>query len=65
MVTLKNVLGIIGLVVIAFFWVIITGTIYGGVFVLGLIVVVVVLLTIVQRRKRAEPQTKPDEDTVR
>jgi uncharacterized membrane protein len=65
MVTLKNVLGMIGLVVIALFWVIITGTIYGGVFVLALIVVVVVLLTIVQRRKRVEPQTKPDETAVR
>jgi uncharacterized membrane protein len=65
MVTLKNVLGMIGLVVIALFWVIVTGTIYGGVFVLALIVVVVVLLTIVQRRKRVEPQTKPDEAAVR
>jgi len=65
MVTFKNVLGIIGLVVIAFFWVIITGTIYGGLFVLALVVVVVLVLTYVQRRKKAEPQTSSNEGAVR
>jgi hypothetical protein len=64
MVTLKNVLGMIGLVVIALFWVVITGTVYGGIFVLALVVVVVVILTFVQRRKRVGPHTSPD-DSVR
>lgn len=61
MVTLKNVMGIIGLVMIAFFWVVITQSIYGGLFVLVLIVLVVVVLTIVQRRKRAEPKPSNDD----
>jgi len=66
LVTLKNVLGIIGLVVIALFWVVITGTIYGGLFVIALVIVVVVVLTFVQRRKRAAPQTSAsDESSVR
>ena len=56
MVTLKNVLGVIGLAVIALFWVVITDSIYGGLFVAVLIVVVVVVLRHEQTRKRPEPQ---------
>ena len=66
MVTLKNVLGMIGLVVIALFWVVITGTVYGGLFVIALVVLVVVVLTLVQRRKRVVPPTSvSDESPVR
>ncbi len=64
MVTLKNVLGIVGLAVIALFWVVIVGSIYGGLFVAVLIVVVAVILRREQTRKRPEPQTKGD-DSVR
>ncbi len=65
MVTLKNVLGILGLAVIALFWVVITGSIYGGVFVALLIVVVAIVLRREQTRKRPEPQPKSDDGTVR
>ena len=61
MVTFKNVLGIIGLAVIALFWVIITGTVYGGLFVAVLIVLVVIVLRREQTRKRPEPQPKADD----
>ena len=64
MVTLKNVLGILGLAVIALFWVIITKTWLGGAFVAVLIVVVAVVLRREQTRKRPEPQPKAD-DAVR
>jgi uncharacterized membrane protein len=60
-ITGKNVLGIIGLAVIALFWVVITGTVYGGLFVGVLVVLVVVVLTATQRRKRRPvPDDKPD-----
>jgi len=61
MVTLKNVLGIIGLAVIALFWVIITQSWYGGLFVAVLIVVVAIVLRREQTRKRPEPQPKADD----
>jgi len=61
MVTLKNVLGILGLAVIALFWVIITSSIYGGIFVAVLIVVVAIVLRRQQRRKKPEPQPKADD----
>jgi thiol:disulfide interchange protein len=64
MVTLKNVLGIIGLVVIALFWVVITG-VYGGLFVALLIVVVAIVLRYEQTRKRPEPQPKANDGTLR
>jgi len=63
MVTLKNVLGIVGLAVIALFWVVLNGLL-GGAFVAVLIVVVVIVLRREQTRKRPEPQTQAD-DAVR
>ena len=65
MVTLKNLLGMIGLVVIALFWVVITGTVYGGLFVIALVILVVVVLTVFQRRKRVVPPATSDEGAVR
>ena len=55
MVTLKNVLGIIGIVVIALYWVALVN-VWGGLFVVALVVLVVVVLKAQQRRKRPEPQ---------
>ncbi len=64
MVTMKNILGVIGLAVIALFWVFITN-IYGALFVAALIVLVVVVLRYQQRRKRPPSETKADETAVR
>jgi len=61
LVTLKNVYGIVGIVVIALFWVLITGTVFGGLFVIALVVLVVIVLTAQQRRKRKPPVDKPVE----
>ena len=59
MVTLKNVLGIVGLVVISLFWVVITGTVLGGLFVLVLVVVVVLVLRREVSRKKPNPAPQP------
>ena len=64
MVTLKNVLGVIGIAVIALFWVALIN-IWGGLFVIALVVVAVVVLTLVQRRKKVVPPTTSDESSVR
>jgi len=61
MVTLKNLLGVLGLAVIALFWVIITKTWLGGAFVAVLIIVVAIVLRRQQTRKRPEPQPKADD----
>ena len=55
MVTLKNVLGVVGIAVIALFWVALIN-IWGGLFVVALVVLVVLVLRAQQRRKRPEPQ---------
>jgi len=62
-ITMKNVLGIIGLAVIALFWVVITN-VYGGLFVAVLIILVVVVLSAEQRRKRKPIDDKPAEPLV-
>ena len=64
MVTLKNVLGVIGIAVIALFWVALIN-VWGGLFVIALVIVAVVVLTLVQRRKRVVPPATNDESSVR
>ena len=64
MVTLKNVLGVVGIAVIALFWVALIN-VWGGLFVVALVVLVVAVLKIQQRRKRAEPEPKADESALR
>jgi hypothetical protein len=61
-ITGKNVLGIIGLAVIALFWVALNG-ILGGALVAVLIVVVIIVLNITQRRKRTPPEAGQDDAT--
>jgi len=58
-VTGKNVLGILGLIVIALFWVALNGLL-GGIVVAVLIVLAVIVLN-AKRRKRSEPQKSEDE----
>ena len=64
MVTLKNVLGILGIAVIALFWVVIVN-VWGGLFVAVLVVFAVLVLNRQQRRKRAEAKTRTDDSPVR
>jgi len=64
MVTLKNMLGVLGIAVIALFWVVIVN-VWGGLFVVVLVVFAVLVLNRQQRRKRAEGKTKPDDSPVR
>ena len=61
-VTGKNVLGIVGLAVIALFWVALNGVL-GGVVVVVLVVLVVVVLNL--SRRKAPQQPKSDDDSLR
>ncbi len=61
---MKNVLGVIGLAVIALFWVVIIN-VWGALFVAVLIVLVVVVLKAQQRRKRPTSEQKADESKMR
>jgi membrane protein implicated in regulation of membrane protease activity len=63
-VTVKNILGIIGIAVIALFWVVIVN-VWGGLFVAVLVVLAVLVLNRQQRRKRAEPRPKTDDSSMR
>jgi len=58
-ITRKNMLGILGLAVIALFWVALNG-ILGGAIVAALIVLVVLVLNSEQRRKRRPPKASVD-----
>jgi hypothetical protein len=60
MVTLKNVLGIVGLLMIALYWTFIVN-VWGALFVGALIVLTVVVLRRQQRRKRPGPKPESDD----